>query len=221
MNADDVEPFAAHVLERVRHVGTDDDDVTGAGVNGLIAGGEARLAGPDDPRLRIGMLVQLGSRPGLVVDEKERHAGTIGVAFERDCAPGAGLQLTGANNSVHGRLLLVGWSRSHDSRKDARATSRRLHAAFAVSASSASGSRSWLTVTVDLSGPLSTKVTFTRVDPSSQSKRAERPGCEVRSGIVASVSHSPRCSPSTNASNRTATGTATVLEADTAKPSEC
>jgi hypothetical protein len=63
------------------------------------------------------------------------------------------------------------------------------------------------------------KPTFTRVEPSSQSKRALRRGCAVRSDIELSVSHSPRRLSSTNASKSTPTGTAIVFEAVTENPS--
>ena len=61
---------------------------------------------------------------------------------------------------------------------------------------------------------------FTRVDPSSQLKRAVRSGWEVRSDIVPSVSHFFLSRALTNASKRTSTGTAIVFEAEIEKPWE-
>ncbi len=69
----------------------------------------------------------------------------------------------------------------HGSRKALRSASRRRHEAFIVSASSASGSRSCATATVDFDGPFSSNETLTRVEPPDQSKRAGRPGhSEIR-----------------------------------------
>ena len=102
-----------------------------------------------------------------------------------------------------------------------RSASRCRHAAFVVSAASASGSRSCATATAVFEGPFSSNETLTRVEPFSQSKRAVRPGCEVRSDIVPSVSQLLRCRESTKPSNATSTGTAIVLETKTVNPSAC
>jgi len=62
----------------------------------------------------------------------------------------------------------------HVSKNDLRSVSRCFHIAFVVSACLASTSRSCATATADFDGPLSMKPTFTRVEPSSQSKRVSK-----------------------------------------------
>src|SRR5690606_41386171 len=75
------------------------------------------------------------------------------------------------------------------------------------------------TVTVAFSGPLVSNDTITRVAPSPQLNRAVRPGWEVRSDMVPSVSHRSRDPGSTNASKTRSTGAAIVLEAEILNPS--
>jgi hypothetical protein len=102
-----------------------------------------------------------------------------------------------------------------------RAASRTWSSCSGAIATSASGSRSCATATAVFDGPFSSNETLTRVDPFSQSKRAVRPGCEVRSDIVPSVSQLFRCRRSTNAAKTASTGTAIVLETQTVNPSAC
>ena len=88
--------------------------------------------------------------------------------------------------------------------------SRSRQNAFIRSASSGSASRRCSTDTVLLASPFATKVTFTRLSPPAQSKRADFGLVDVRS----------RSSPcSRNASKSRSTGTGRVFVAVTAKPS--
>ena len=71
----------------------------------------------------------------------------------------------------------------------------------------------------DLASALSSNPTITRVSPSPQSNRADFGLVAVRSRSSVSGSQRRRRDSSTNASYRRSTGTATVLEAVTEKPS--
>jgi hypothetical protein len=54
--------------------GVTTNDVAGPGLEFVPVRGEPRVAAPHDPRLRVGMPVQVGARAGLVVDEEEGNA---------------------------------------------------------------------------------------------------------------------------------------------------
>src|ERR687892_1984665 len=112
MDADDVESLAADILELVRRLGTDDEDVPRAGLELFAVGGHPGLAGSHDPGLRVRVSVQIGPRARLVVDEEERDARPVRLALERERAPGAALDLSGSDHVVHGASpLLDGFSR--------------------------------------------------------------------------------------------------------------
>jgi hypothetical protein len=83
MDANDVESAGSHVLELVRSLSLDDEDVSGTAFDLLTIHGEARLAVANDPCLRVRMLVEIRTETRFVFDEKERHAGAVGLALER------------------------------------------------------------------------------------------------------------------------------------------
>src|SRR4029453_3536713 len=77
-----VEASRPEVHELVRRVGADDEDVAVAGLQVLTLRGYPCPPRADDPRLRIGVPVQPGPFARLVVDEEERDAGAVPLAFE-------------------------------------------------------------------------------------------------------------------------------------------
>src|ERR671918_2839607 len=107
MNADDVEPLAADVLELVRGLRADDEDVAGAGLELFAVGGDSGLAGSHDPGLRVRVPVQIGPGARLVVDEEERDARPVRLALERERAPWAALDLSCSDDVEHGASPLL------------------------------------------------------------------------------------------------------------------
>src|SRR5919108_6596572 len=107
MDADDLEPLRARVLELVRRVRPDDEDVARAGHNLLPVGREPRRSGPDDPRLGIGVPVQVGACTGLVVHQEEGDAGAMLPAFEPKRPAWAPRDLAVADDSVHHRACIM------------------------------------------------------------------------------------------------------------------
>jgi hypothetical protein len=89
VDADDVQPLAADILELVWCVRRHDDDVAGAGLELVAVGGEPRPPAADDPRLGVRMPVEVGPLAGLVVHEEERDARAVFLALERDRPSGA------------------------------------------------------------------------------------------------------------------------------------
>jgi hypothetical protein len=89
VDADDLQPLAADVLELVGCVRGHHDDVAGASLELVAVGGEPRRAAADDPRLRVGVTVEAGALAGLVVHEEEGDARAVFLALERDRPSGA------------------------------------------------------------------------------------------------------------------------------------
>src|SRR5215470_17093602 len=95
------------VGEAVRGAGRADDDVPGATFEALVADPDQDVALQDDEGLVVGVAMQVGPLPGLVVHEEERHrARAVPAAFE-----GAGdvvaRQVTGVHVVHRSRCLLV------------------------------------------------------------------------------------------------------------------
>jgi hypothetical protein len=84
VNGDHVKPFVAVGGKSVRRCRSDDDDVAGGGKNLFAIHHHCCLAGEDDAGLRIGMLVQSRSFPGLEVAQKEGNPSPVGLTFKLD-----------------------------------------------------------------------------------------------------------------------------------------
>jgi hypothetical protein len=97
VDADDVESPRAHVLELVRRLWAYDCDVAGTRLDVFAVRSDPRSSAPDDPRLGVGMPVQIGPLTGLVVDQEERDTRAMGLPFERNrgCAAARPLESPG------------------------------------------------------------------------------------------------------------------------------
>ena len=74
MDADDLEPSRSCVLELVRRLAADHDNVARSRLELLAVDGDANRSSADDPRLRIRMRVEVRALTWLVVDEEEETA---------------------------------------------------------------------------------------------------------------------------------------------------
>jgi len=101
VDTDDVEPTRAHVLELVRRLWAYDRDVAGTRLDVFAVRSDPRPPAADDPRLGIGMPVQVGPLTGCVDDQEERDARAMGLPFERNRPAGAALLLARWNDLVH------------------------------------------------------------------------------------------------------------------------
>jgi len=101
VDADDVESTWAHVLELVRRLWAYDRNVAGTRLDVFAVRTDPRPPAADDPRLGIGMPVQVGPLTGLVDDQEERDARAMGLPFERNRPAGAALLLARWNDLVH------------------------------------------------------------------------------------------------------------------------
>jgi hypothetical protein len=101
VDADDVEPIRAHVLELVGSLWAHDRDVARTRLDVLTVRGDPRLSAADDPGLGIGMLVQVRPLTGLVVDEEERASRPVWLAFEGQGASWAALLFAPSNDLLH------------------------------------------------------------------------------------------------------------------------
>src|SRR6266545_761204 len=101
VDADDVEPTRAHVLELVRRLWAYDRDVAGTRLDVFAVRGGPRPSTADDPGFGIGMPVQVRPLTRFVVDQEERDARAMGLPFERHRAARAALLLARSNDLVH------------------------------------------------------------------------------------------------------------------------
>ena len=88
MYAGKLEPRRADILEAVRRLGVDDDDIAGIGVERFVADREARLAGADDPHFCVGVRVECRPLAGFAVDQEDRDGCAEISAFKEDGAIG-------------------------------------------------------------------------------------------------------------------------------------
>lgn len=117
MDADQLEPACAYVLEAMRDVRRGDDDVAGIAARRPAADCELGLAAPDDPCLGIGMDVQHRALAGLGVDQEERDRAAELLALEAQRTVAGALLILGPKNVEH-RCLPVRCESELSSRED-------------------------------------------------------------------------------------------------------
>lgn len=101
MDADDVEAFGANVLKLMRSFRPHHDNIAGTDLEFLTIRSDARLPAANDPRLRIGMLVEVRPCAGLVMDKEKRNTGTVGLPLKPNCASRGRLDFAGSNDLIH------------------------------------------------------------------------------------------------------------------------
>src|SRR5216117_4034976 len=123
VNADQVEASRAEVDELVRRAGADDEDVPIADLQVLTVRGEPSSPRADDPRLRVRVPVEPRALARLVVDEKQRDAGAIAVAFEAQRPVPRTSLLVGSQDAVQAQASPAGAGRPSPAYSVARSPS--------------------------------------------------------------------------------------------------